>query len=255
MPGERVNRPDFGCGLLQLVFAPNSAELAATLQALVQGALQQWLGDLIRVEEVARRERATRRSRCRSATPCSRRRRVAAPSFTQKVTVMSGAVRLPGTRPRRRAARCGAGEPAAAAERHRVPRGRAGPAPARSALRASARPRAGRAADDRQRRDPRRRARARSAGHRRSAGSGDVLSVEVATRRRLLDLHAAAGRDRRRRGAARGHRPGARADRVQLQGRLPERLRLPPATRLPARRRAPARRSTTWRATTRASAA
>ena len=44
MPGERVNRPDFGCGLLQLVFAPNSVELAATLQALVQGALQQWLG-------------------------------------------------------------------------------------------------------------------------------------------------------------------------------------------------------------------
>ena len=52
VPGERVNRPDFGCGLLQLVFAPNSAELAATLQALVQGALQQWLGTLIRVEEV-----------------------------------------------------------------------------------------------------------------------------------------------------------------------------------------------------------
>ena len=52
-PGERVNRPDFGCGLLQFVFAPNSVELAATLQALVQGALQQWLGTLIRVEEVA----------------------------------------------------------------------------------------------------------------------------------------------------------------------------------------------------------
>src|SRR5678816_164210 len=52
VPGERVNRPDFGCGLLELVFAPNSVELAATLQALVQGALQQWLGTLIRVEEV-----------------------------------------------------------------------------------------------------------------------------------------------------------------------------------------------------------
>ena len=25
-PGERVNRPDFGSGLLQLVFAPNSPE-------------------------------------------------------------------------------------------------------------------------------------------------------------------------------------------------------------------------------------
>ncbi len=52
-PGERVNRPDFGCGLMQFVFAPNSVELAATLQALVQGALQQWLGNLIRIEEVA----------------------------------------------------------------------------------------------------------------------------------------------------------------------------------------------------------
>jgi len=51
-PGERVNRPTFGCGLLQLVFAPNSDELAATTQYLVQGALQQWLGDLIQVNSV-----------------------------------------------------------------------------------------------------------------------------------------------------------------------------------------------------------
>ncbi len=51
-PGERVNRPTFGCGLMQLVFQPNSDELAATTQFLVQGALQQWLSDLILVEEV-----------------------------------------------------------------------------------------------------------------------------------------------------------------------------------------------------------
>jgi len=51
-PGERVNRPGFGSGLLQLVFAPNSQELAAATQFLVQGALQQWLGDLIQVEAV-----------------------------------------------------------------------------------------------------------------------------------------------------------------------------------------------------------
>jgi uncharacterized protein len=51
-PGERVNRPDFGSGLLQLVFAPNSDELAAATQFLVQGSLQQWLGDLIEVEAV-----------------------------------------------------------------------------------------------------------------------------------------------------------------------------------------------------------
>lgn len=49
-PGERVNRPNFGSGLLQLVFAPNSPELAATLQFTMQAALQQWLGDLIDVQ-------------------------------------------------------------------------------------------------------------------------------------------------------------------------------------------------------------
>jgi phage baseplate assembly protein W len=51
-PGERVNRPDFGSGLLQLVFAPNSDQLAATTQYLVQGSLQQYLGDLIQVDAV-----------------------------------------------------------------------------------------------------------------------------------------------------------------------------------------------------------
>ena len=51
-PGERVNRPDFGTGLLQLVFAPSGTELSAATQFLVQGALQQWLGDLIEVEAV-----------------------------------------------------------------------------------------------------------------------------------------------------------------------------------------------------------
>jgi hypothetical protein len=51
-PGERVMRPTFGSGLLQLTFAPNSAELAATTQLLAQAALQQWLGDVIVVESV-----------------------------------------------------------------------------------------------------------------------------------------------------------------------------------------------------------
>src|SRR5438093_11333085 len=49
-PGERVNSPTFGSGLMQLVFAPNSDELAAAIQFLVQGALQQWLGDVIQVD-------------------------------------------------------------------------------------------------------------------------------------------------------------------------------------------------------------
>jgi phage baseplate assembly protein W len=51
-PGERVNRPEFGSGVMQLVFAPNSPELAATTQFLIQSALQQWLGDWITVERV-----------------------------------------------------------------------------------------------------------------------------------------------------------------------------------------------------------
>lgn len=45
--GERVNRPDFGSGLLQLVFAPNSPELAAALQFTTRAAIQQWLGDVL----------------------------------------------------------------------------------------------------------------------------------------------------------------------------------------------------------------
>ncbi len=48
--GERVNRPDFGSGLLQMIFAPNSPELAAALQFTVQAGLQQWLGDVIEVQ-------------------------------------------------------------------------------------------------------------------------------------------------------------------------------------------------------------
>jgi phage baseplate assembly protein W len=51
-PGERVNRPTFGSGLLQLVFMPTSDEVATATQFLVQGALQQWLGDVIQVEAV-----------------------------------------------------------------------------------------------------------------------------------------------------------------------------------------------------------
>lgn len=51
-PGERVNRPDFGCGLLLLVFEPNSQPLAIAVQATVRGALQRWLGDAIQLEAV-----------------------------------------------------------------------------------------------------------------------------------------------------------------------------------------------------------
>jgi phage baseplate assembly protein W len=51
-PGERVNRPDFGSGLLQLVFAANNPEVAAALQFTVQAALDRWLGDLIEVRNL-----------------------------------------------------------------------------------------------------------------------------------------------------------------------------------------------------------
>ena len=52
-PGERVNRPDFGSGLLQLTFAPLSDELAAATEFLIRGALEQWLGQLISVESLS----------------------------------------------------------------------------------------------------------------------------------------------------------------------------------------------------------
>jgi phage baseplate assembly protein W len=59
-PGERVNRPDFGCGLKQLVFAPASETLAAVTEQLVHGALIRWLDPVIAVEKVeVRTEEAT----------------------------------------------------------------------------------------------------------------------------------------------------------------------------------------------------
>lgn len=48
-PGERVNRPDFGCGLMGMIFAPIGPEMIAALQFTVQSALNRWLGDLIDV--------------------------------------------------------------------------------------------------------------------------------------------------------------------------------------------------------------
>lgn len=52
MPGERVNRPDFGAPVAQFVFGGASDETAAAVQFMVQGALQQWLGDAIQVQDV-----------------------------------------------------------------------------------------------------------------------------------------------------------------------------------------------------------
>lgn len=52
-PGERVNRPDFGCGLMHLVFSPSSDETSAAIQFMIQGAMQKWLSDLIQIEDVS----------------------------------------------------------------------------------------------------------------------------------------------------------------------------------------------------------
>jgi phage baseplate assembly protein W len=51
-PMERVNRPEFGTGLLQVVFGPTSPELLATIEYTTHAALQRWLADLIEVREL-----------------------------------------------------------------------------------------------------------------------------------------------------------------------------------------------------------
>ena len=77
-PGERVNRPDFGTGLKQLVFATNSPELASATQLLVQGALQQWLGERIQVDAVeVESEDATLRVTVRYTVRRSQEQRIA----------------------------------------------------------------------------------------------------------------------------------------------------------------------------------
>lgn len=52
-PGERVNQPDFGCGLNRLLFAGASPELAGTLDLTVRGAVQRWLGDVLAIESLS----------------------------------------------------------------------------------------------------------------------------------------------------------------------------------------------------------
>ena len=77
-PGERVNRPTFGSGVMQLLFAPNNDALASATQLTVQGALQQWLGDLIVVESVdVENDDATLRVSVRYVLRRTQERRVA----------------------------------------------------------------------------------------------------------------------------------------------------------------------------------
>jgi hypothetical protein len=51
-PGERVNLPEFGCGLLNLVFDPNNTILAAATEFTVGQSLTRWLGNEIAVDGV-----------------------------------------------------------------------------------------------------------------------------------------------------------------------------------------------------------
>jgi phage baseplate assembly protein W len=51
-PGERVMRPDFGSGLLAMVFEPGGAEVAAATQYLVRGALERELSDVLTLASV-----------------------------------------------------------------------------------------------------------------------------------------------------------------------------------------------------------
>jgi hypothetical protein len=51
-PGERINRPDFGCGLRRMLFAPNSDVSATLAQVAVFEALQKWLSSVIKVDSV-----------------------------------------------------------------------------------------------------------------------------------------------------------------------------------------------------------
>ncbi|SET51717.1 hypothetical protein SAMN05216326_13218 [Nitrosomonas marina] len=52
-PGERVNQPEFGCGLFNLVFEPNSTVLSAAMQFTIGQALSRWLGDEIITNSVS----------------------------------------------------------------------------------------------------------------------------------------------------------------------------------------------------------
>jgi len=53
VPGERVDRPDFGCGVHDLLFGAASPDVAAAAQVLLQGALQRWRGEVASIEDVA----------------------------------------------------------------------------------------------------------------------------------------------------------------------------------------------------------
>lgn len=52
-PGERVNRPTFGCGLRQMVFASPAGGVSASVEMLVRQSLTTWLAEHVAVRTVA----------------------------------------------------------------------------------------------------------------------------------------------------------------------------------------------------------
>lgn len=51
-PGERVNRPEFGCGVRQMVFAANGEVTASLVRVTIQQALSRWLAGVIEVQDI-----------------------------------------------------------------------------------------------------------------------------------------------------------------------------------------------------------
>jgi len=52
-PGERAHRPDFGAGLLRMVFAPNDPATASLLKSTIFQNLTNWLGTILTVDDVS----------------------------------------------------------------------------------------------------------------------------------------------------------------------------------------------------------
>ena len=52
-PGERIHRPDFGCGLRRMVFSPNNPAAASLAKVTVLQALEKWLGTVIAVDDLS----------------------------------------------------------------------------------------------------------------------------------------------------------------------------------------------------------
>jgi phage baseplate assembly protein W len=52
LPGERVNRPTFGCGVQRLVFGGCSPESAAAAEYVIRLNVQEFLADVVQVDAV-----------------------------------------------------------------------------------------------------------------------------------------------------------------------------------------------------------